>query len=198
MNNVKSMLINNVCSLQQQFAKIEQSQIEKIAKLIQQNNGTIFFTGIGKNGHVASITASTFSSIGIKSYFLNPVEAVHGEMGNIEDDDLIVAISKSGNTSELLSFLNKFKNNNQKTKIICLSSNPKSKISTIADLSIIIEIEKEIDKYNIVPTISIITYILFLQSVGYFVAEQKGFNLSIFKKNHPGGEIGSVLGALDT
>lgn len=197
MNKVKQTLISHMSAMQRQFANLEDLQIEKFVEIIKQNKATVFLTGIGKNAHVASTTASTFSSIGIKSRFLDPVEAVHGEMGNIENNDLIIAISKSGNTSELLNFLKKFKEINKVTKIVSLSSNEKSQMVTLADLSIVIDIEKEIDKYNIVPTISIATYILFLQSIGYCVAEQKGFNLAMFKKNHPGGAIGDKLRGLE-
>ena len=192
MKNIKKKLIQATNILKKQFDTIEEKQILDLVDLLQDHEETIFFTGIGKNGHVASITASTFASLGIKSYYLNPIEAVHGEIGNIDEKDIIILISKSGNTSELLNFVKKF-SKNKKTKTILLSSNKESKISKIVDKSIIFDIKQEIDKHNMVPTISIVSYIMFLQSVGYHIAIKRGFNLSVFKKNHPGGFIGETL-----
>ena len=74
-----------------------------------ESKGKIFFTGVGKNGHVAAKAASTFSSIGLPCFYINPVDSVHGDMGVINQDDIIVAISKGGNTEELIHFLHHVK-----------------------------------------------------------------------------------------
>lgn len=166
---------------------------EKVIQLMSSREGSLFFTGVGKNSHVASITASTFSSIGIRSFCMNPVDAVHGDMGNITEKDIVVAISKSGNTEELIVFLKNLKTSKPKTKIIAIHSNEKAEAKKYANEDLFIDIREEIDEDNIVPTSSLISYTILLQNIGYFIAKKEGYELKKFKHNHPGGSIGRLL-----
>lgn len=192
------MKVKNICFEQlniihQSISKIDESNVLKVIELISSCSGILYFTGIGKNGHVAAKTASTFASIGIRSLFLNPVDAVHGDMGNIRQEDLVFAISKSANTEELYVFLYNLKQNNPNIKVIFLHSNSDGKCLNLTDVNIYVPIEKEIDKFNIVPTTSISAYTIFLQSLGIHISEIQNFSLIQFKKNHPGGNIGKIL-----
>ena len=127
--------------------------------LLLNCKGKIFFTGVGKNGHVAAKATSTFSSIGLPCFFINPVDSVHGDMGVINKGDILVAISKSGNTEELIHFLKHVKYKN--CKIISIHSNPKNKSLKYSSLDINLHVRKEADHLNIVPTCSIAVFTVF-------------------------------------
>ena len=159
--------------------------------LLLSCKGKIFFTGVGKNGHVAAKATSTFSSIGLPCFFINPVDSVHGDMGVINKGDILVAISKSGNTEELIHFLKHVEHKN--CKIVSIHSNPKNKSLDYSSLDIDLRVSKEADHLDIVPTCSIAVFTVFLQSVACEISQRKELTLEQFVKNHPGGSIGKVL-----
>jgi len=158
---------------------------------IKKNNHKIFITGIGKNGHVAHKATSTFNSLSIPTFYINPVDAIHGDMGAITENDLLIAISKSGNTEELLLFL---KYVQKKTKNIWLiHSNLNNNANQYCSNNIYINIENEADHLNIVPTVSILVYSILLQSIACYIADQTDMNIKTFIMNHPGGSIGKIV-----
>jgi len=158
---------------------------------IKKNNHKIFITGIGKNGHVAHKAASTFNSLSIPTFYINPVDAIHGDMGAITENDLLIAISKSGNTEELLLFL---KYVQKKTKNIWLiHSNLNNNANQYCSNNIYINIENEADHLNMVPTVSILVYSILLQSIACYIADQTDINIKTFIMNHPGGSIGKIV-----
>ena len=158
--------------------------------LLLNCKGKIFFTGVGKNGHVAAKATSTFSSIGVSCFFIDPVDSVHGDMGVINEDDILVAVSKSGNTEELIHFLKNVEHKN--CKIVSIHSNPKNKSLDYSSLDIDLRVSKEADHLDIVPTCSIAVFTIFLQSVACEISERKQLTLEQFVKNHPGGSIGQT------
>lgn len=188
---MNGFLKKHIQNVSRSIQSVDESKIKEITEQILNCKGMLYFTGIGKNGHVAATAASTYASIGVRSIFINPVDAVHGDMGNIRKEDIIFSVSKSGNTEELINFLLKVKEKN--VKIISLCSDEKSKCQDISNMTIIVPDIQEADDYNIVPTVSIASYIILLQSIGLEIATRKNFNLQIFKKNHPGGNIGKLL-----
>jgi arabinose-5-phosphate isomerase len=192
MKETKEICLYQIRELESMINSLNEENIAIIESVIAGCKGILYFTGIGKNGHVAAKTASTFASIGIKSMFINPVDAVHGDMGNITNKDIVFAISKSGNTKELISFVWNLKNNTN-TKVILLHSNINNDLKELIDYEMYLDIPREADEFNIVPTVSISAYTVFLQSIGIAIANKNGFKLSIFKKNHPGGNIGDIL-----
>lgn len=165
-------------------------QVVELSQLIQNHNGHLFFTGIGKNGHVAAKAASTFCSVGIPSFFINPVDAVHGDMSVIRGEDIVIAISKSGETAELLVFLQKVRK--KKAQIILVHSHKNNSALKFSNLDIFLAVDKECDHLNIVPTASIVIFTTFLQSVACEIANQKQLTLPQFVDNHPGGSIGKL------
>lgn len=168
--------------------------IKLAIKLIKDCEGIIYFTGVGKNGHVAHTAASTFASLGIKAVYINPVDAVHGDMGVISDRDIVFAVSKSGTTIELLNFLNNLNESQPKTKIIFLSSNEniEQQVFLTNCEMLYVPIYKEMI-FDIVPTTSILVFSLVLQTIGIGVSGELNLSLGDFKKNHPGGNIGVLL-----
>ena len=170
-------------------------QIGEAADAINEltlKNGVVYFTGVGKNGHVASMAASTFASLGIRCIFLNPVDAVHGDMGVISPNDLVFAISKSGKTSELLNFLDCLKNSKPDTKVIFLSAEKELEISNPNTKFIYCPCSYEM-LFDIVPTTSLLNFLLVLQTIALLISSKRNLELKDFKMNHPGGEIGQKL-----
>ena len=164
--------------------------IDEFVDLLLNCKGKIFFTGVGKNGHVAAKATSTFSSIGVPCFFINPVDSVHGDMGVINKGDIIVAISKSGNTEELIHFLKHVEYKN--CKIVSIHSNRNNKSLEYSSMDIDLKVRMEADHLNIVPTCSIAVFTIFLQSVACEISERKQLTLEQFVKNHPGGSIGKT------
>ncbi len=162
-------------------------------QLLSSCKGTIYFTGIGKNGHVAQKAASTYASLGFNSIFLNPVDAVHGDMGVIRNQDVVFAISKSGLTSELLVFLKNLYHSKPNVVIIFLSSN--KNLANELDMDEILHLycptKHEAEPNNIVPTVSISNYVILLQSMALAMIDDN-YMIS-FRLNHPGGTIGEFL-----
>lgn len=194
---IKKVISEQMLFLNKSTYDINTQSLEDIklaVKIIKDCNGIIYFTGVGKNGHVAQTAASTFASLGIKAVFINPVDAVHGDMGVIGEGDIVFAISKSGRTSELLNFLNNLNESKPKTKIIFLSSNQniEQEVFYTNCEMLYVPIYKEMI-FDIVPTTSILVFSLVLQTIGISVASELNLSLNDFKKNHPGGNIGILL-----
>ena len=176
--------------IQESLQSLDLSKVDEFVDLLLNCKGKIFFTGIGKNGHVAAKATSTFSSIGVPCFFIDPVDSVHGDMGVINGDDILIAVSKSGNTEELIHFLKHVEYKN--CKIVSIHSNPTNKSLDYSSLDINLNVRKEADHLNIVPTCSIAVFTVFLQSVACEISQRKQLTLEQFVKNHPGGSIGKT------
>ena len=180
----------HIDAIKHSMRNVESEKIYNLLYLLLESEGKIFFTGVGKNGHVAAKAASTFSSIGLPCFYINPVDSVHGDMGVINEDDIIVAISKSGNTEELIHFLHHVKHKN--CKIVTLHSNPNNSCLDCSCLDLDLHVDDEADNLNVVPTSSIAIFTVFLQSIACEIADINGLTLEEFVSNHPGGSIGQI------
>jgi len=190
MGNFKTFFKKHIDEINLAMLTIDDNLVDDLVTYIKQPHRNLFITGIGKNGHVAAKAASTFNSMGIKIFYINPVDAVHGDMGIISEDDIIIAISKTGNTNELEIFLHHV---SQRTKNICLiHSNKNNKCLQYCNNDFYIEIVNEADHLNKVPTVSIAVYTIFLQSISCVLASENNLDLKTFIFNHPGGSIGQT------
>ena len=181
----------HIDAVKHSMRNVESEKIYCFLYLLLESKGKIFFTGVGKNGHVAAKATSTFSSIGVSCFFINPVDSVHGDMGVINKGDILVAISKSGNTEELIHFLKHVEHKN--CKIVSIHSNRNNKSLEYSFMDIDLKVRMEADHLNIVPTCSIAVFTVFLQSVACEISQRKQLTLEQFVNNHPGGSIGKVL-----
>lgn len=188
---VKDFYQKHIQSIQNSFDFLDDKKTRDLVDLIMNCDGKIFFTGIGKNGHVAAKATSTFSSIGVPCFFIDAVDSVHGDMGVICENDLLIAVSKSGNTEELLNFL--YHVEHKKCKIVSIHSNLNNKSLQYSFLDINLSVDEEADHLNIVPTSSIAVFTIFLQSVACEISFRKGLTLKQFVQNHPGGSIGKII-----
>ena len=180
----------HIDAIQYSHDNVDSAKVYNFVRLLLNSRGKIFFTGVGKNGHVAAKASSTFSSIGLPCFYINPVDSVHGDMGVIDSNDLLIAISKSGNTEELINFLHNV--SHKRCPIVSIHSNSGNKSLHYSNLDINLNVEAEADHLNIVPTCSIAVFTVFLQSIACEISSRKELTLSQFIKNHPGGSIGKT------
>ena len=189
-------------SLAKRSADIQINELKKIKKtfnssfvkavdLIVNNKGKIIFAGIGKSGLIARKISATFSSVGIPSFFCDPAQALHGDMGQIEKKDLLIIVSYSGNTSELKNMLRYA--NRYRIKIIGVASKPESILLKASDVKILIPKVKESDVTGMVPTSSTSITLLLGDCLATTVMQIKKFSKEKFKVYHPGGNIGNSL-----
>jgi len=192
----------NYTSLARKSAEIQINELKKVKKvfnnsfnkavdLILKCKGKVIFAGIGKSGLVARKISATFSSVGIPSFFCDPAQALHGDMGQIEKRDVLVIFSYSGNTSELnnmLKYANRFR-----IKIIGVASKPDSVLLKASDVKLILPKVKEADPTGMVPTSSTSITLLLGDCLATTVMSQRNFSKEKFKVFHPGGNIGNSL-----
>ena len=171
--------------------KIFNNSFIKAVDLILSCKGKVIFAGIGKSGLIARKISATFSSVGIPSFFCDPAQALHGDMGQIEKKDLLIIFSYSGNTSELTNML-KYANR-YRIKIIGIASKPDSLLLKASDIKIILPKVKESDVTGMVPTTSTSITLLVGDCLATTVMHRKKFSKEKFKVFHPGGNIGSSL-----
>jgi len=192
----------NYIKIAKQVAKIEILELKKINKLLNGSfikavdligncKGKIICAGVGKSGIIARKISATLSSVGISSFFLNPSEANHGDLGQIDKRDTLLVFSYSGNTSEILNML-KYANRFN-IKIIGISSKVDSLLLKASDIKILLPKVKEADPNNLVPTSSTSLQLLFGDCLAICLMNKMKFTKEKFKIYHPGGNIGQTL-----
>jgi len=163
----------------------------KSVEILYHCKGKVIFTGIGKSGHIARKISSTFSSTGTPSIFLHPAEAIHGDLGIIDKEDVLVIISNSGETEEIINIIPYLKFLN--VPIICITGNINSTIAQKSDVVIEIKIKREACPFNLAPTSSTTAILVLGDALAITLMELKGFTKEQFAKLHPGGLIGKRL-----
>jgi arabinose-5-phosphate isomerase len=193
---------NNYIQLAKKAANIQINELKKIHKtfnssfvkavdLILNCKGKVIFAGIGKSGLIARKVSASFSSVGIPSFFCDPAQALHGDMGQIERKDILIIFSYSGNTSELtnmLQYANRFR-----IKIIGVASKSDSLLLKASDIKILLPKVKESDVTGMVPTSSTSITMLLGDCLATTVMDKRKFSKDKFKIFHPGGNIGGSL-----
>ena len=163
----------------------------KAVEILYNCKGKVIFTGIGKSGHIARKISSTFSSTGTPSIFLHPAEAIHGDLGIIDKQDVLVIISNSGETEEIINIIPYLKFLN--IPIICITGNINSTLAQKSDVVIDIKIKREACPFNLAPTSSTTAILVLGDALAITLMELKGFTKEQFAKLHPGGLIGKRL-----
>ena len=192
----------NYISLANKAANIQIGELKKVKKIFNNSfinavdlilncKGKVIFAGIGKSGLIARKISATFSSVGIPSFFCDPAQALHGDMGQIEKKDILIVVSYSGNTSELTNML-KYANR-YRIKIIGIASKLDSILLKASDIKLVLPKVKEADITGMVPTSSTTITLLLGDCLATTVMYQKKFSKEKFKIFHPGGNIGSSL-----
>jgi len=192
----------NYISVAKKAAAIQISELRKINKIFNKSfiqavdliancKGKVIAAGIGKSGLIARKVSATLSSVGISSFFLNPSEANHGDLGQIDKRDLLLVFSYSGNTSEIanmLRYANRFN-----IKIIGVASEKESLLLKASDVKLLLPQVKESDPTGMVPTTSTSITLLLGDCLAVALMNKMSFSKERFKMFHPGGNIGQTL-----
>jgi len=167
------------------------SNFEKIINLIHKNKGKLIITGIGKSAIIGKKIAATLNSTGTLSFFLHAADAMHGDLGIIQKEDIILFISNSGNSPEIKMLIPIIKK--RKNKIIGLTSKPDSFLAKNSDFIIHTYVEKEACPNNLAPTTSTSVQLAMGDAIAMSLLSLKNINSEDFAKLHPGGQIGKSL-----
>lgn len=163
----------------------------KAVDLVCNCKGKLIVTGVGKSGHVGEKIAATLASLGTPSFFLNPLDAYHGDLGMIAEGDVVMAISYSGNTDELLRFIPLLID--RKIPIIGVSSNPSSLLGQYSTCHLNIKVDHEADPLNLAPTSSTTTTMAMGDALACALVHLRNFKPNDFAQFHPGGTLGKML-----
>ncbi len=166
-------------------------QFDKTVDLILHCTGKLIVTGVGKSGHIGAKIAATLSSTGTPSFFINPLDAFHGDLGVIQNDDVVLAISNSGQTDELLRFLPYLLE--RKIPVIGMSGNPKSLLAQYATAHLNVAVSHEACPLGLAPTSSTTATLAMGDALACALMEARNFKASDFAQYHPGGTLGKRL-----
>ena len=169
---------------------IDESFVE-IVNIICDCKGRLIFTGIGKSGHISKKISATLSSTGTSSFFIHSTEAFHGDLGMIQEEDIVVAISYSGETEDLLKTIPVIKKLG--CSVIGVSGNDESTLSKISDYHQLIRVEKEACPLDLAPTSSATATLVWGDALAISLMNKKDFKPEDFAKSHPGGTLGRKL-----
>lgn len=164
---------------------------EKAVDLIYNCKGKFIVTGVGKSGHVGEKIAATMASLGTPSFFVNPLDAYHGDLGMFEPTDVVLAISYSGNTDELLRFIPMLIDRN--IPIIGMTGNPNSLLAQHSVCHLNIAVEREADPLNLAPTSSTTAQMAMGDALACALVKVRNFKDTDFAQFHPGGSLGKKL-----
>ena len=163
----------------------------KAVQLILSSNGRVIVAGVGKSANIASKIVATFNSTGQPAVFLHAADAIHGDLGNIQKNDVVICISKSGNTSEIKYLLPLIKN--MGNKIIAICGNNSSYLENQADFVLDASVKKEACPHNLAPTSSTTAQLVLGDALAICLLESKNFTDKDFARFHPGGVLGKRL-----
>ena len=166
-------------------------EFDRAVELMYRCHGKIIVTGVGKSGHVGAKIAATLSSTGTPSFFINPLDVFHGDLGVMTSDDVVLAISNSGQTDELLRFIPLVLQ--MEIPIIAMSGNPESLLSKYANCHLNVSVSHEADPMNLAPTSSATAEMVMGDALAVALIKKRNFKPQDFAQFHPGGELGKRL-----
>ena len=166
-------------------------QFDKAVELIMQCQGKVIVTGVGKSGHIGAKIAATLASTGTPSFFVNPLDVFHGDLGVMSKGDVVLAISNSGQTDELLRFIPMVLH--MEIPIIAMTGNPTSLLAKYALCHLNVSVTKEACPLNLAPTSSTTATLVMGDALAVALMERRHFQPQDFAQFHPGGELGKRL-----
>ncbi|WP_230401572.1 KpsF/GutQ family sugar-phosphate isomerase [Hanstruepera ponticola] len=193
---------NSIIQLAKQTIEMESQSISNLSNLIDKDfeasvsciynsKGRVIITGIGKSAIIATKIVATLNSTGTPAVFMHAADAIHGDLGLILDDDVVICISKSGNTPEIKVLVPLIKR--AKNKMIAITGNPESFLGKNADYVLNTYVEKEACPNNLAPTTSTTAQLVMGDALAVCLLELRGFSSKDFAKYHPGGALGKKL-----
>ena len=167
------------------------AEFERAAQLIASCTGRTIVTGVGKSGIVGRKIAASLASLGTPAFFVHASEAVHGDLGMITGNDVVIALSNSGETVEIVHVAPLMRR--QAATLIAITSRPTSTLARLADVHLDIGVREEADRRGLAPTTSAIATMALGDALALALAEARGFTRGQFHEYHPGGSLGKQL-----
>lgn len=192
LQSVQSSLQNEATALQLLANNVGEAY-EKAVELLASCEGKVIITGIGKSGHIGKKIAASLASTGTPSFFVHSAEAVHGDSGMIEQRDVVILLSNSGETGEVLNALAIVSKIGAKR--IAITKNANSTLAVQSDVALTYAFEKEADHLGLAPTTSALLQLAIGDALAVALCEHKGFSKEDFLFYHPGGSLGNQLKA---
>jgi arabinose-5-phosphate isomerase len=180
-----------IMALKQRLENDNAQAFTQAISVLLSCKGRIVVSGIGKSGHIGRKVAATFASTGSPAFFVHPAEASHGDLGMVTQDDVFVAFSNSGETSELTAIVPIIKRTG--AKLISITGNPGSSLAELADAHINVSVEKEACPLNLAPTASTTAALAMGDALAVALLDARGFKPEDFARSHPGGSLGRRL-----
>ncbi len=166
-------------------------RFDSAVQLLRQCKGRVIVTGMGKSGLICRKIAATLTSTGTAAFFLHPAEAIHGDLGVIQTDDVVVALSYSGETAELVHLLETIRRLG--ARLVAITGNPRSSLAEAADVALDCSVAEEACPMNLVPTASTTAALAIGDALAMTLLVEKGFRQEDFANLHPGGKLGKRL-----
>ena len=199
---ISEALGNKALDLAREVLAIEAAAVHALIASVDANflaalelmlhcQGRIVVSGMGKSGHIARKIASTLASTGSPAFFVHPAEASHGDLGMITQHDVVIALSNSGESPELLTIVPILKRSG--AKLISLTGNPNSSLALEADVHLDTSVEKEACPHNLAPTASTTAALALGDALAVSLLDARGFGPEDFARSHPGGSLGRRL-----
>ncbi|WP_299157640.1 KpsF/GutQ family sugar-phosphate isomerase [uncultured Tenacibaculum sp.] len=193
---------NAILSTAKETILLESNAIANLANLLDSSfidavnfifnsKGRVIVTGIGKSANIANKMVATFNSTGTPAVFMHAADAIHGDLGNVQTNDVVICLSKSGNTPEIKVLVPLIKSSNN--KIVAITGNPDSFLGKNADFLLNSFVEKEACPNNLAPTTSTTAQLVLGDALAVCLLDLRGFTSSDFAKYHPGGALGKRL-----
>ena len=173
------------------LANLLDEHFEKAVNFILNSNGRVIVTGIGKSANIATKIVATFNSTGTPAIFMHAADAIHGDLGNVQENDVVICLSKSGNTPEIKVLVPLIKNYGN--KIIAITGNIDSFLGKNSDFPLNTYVEKEACPNNLAPTTSTTAQLVMGDALAVCLQDLRGFSTKDFAKYHPGGALGKRL-----
>ncbi len=186
----RAVLETEAQSIHDLIKRLDQA-FHQACELMLVCEGRIVVIGMGKSGHIGGKIAATLASTGSPAFFVHPGEASHGDMGMITSKDVVLALSNSGETAEILTILPLIKRLN--TPLISLTGNPKSELSRAADVNLDVSVSNEACPLDLAPTSSTTATLAMGDALAIALLEARGFTAEDFARSHPGGSLGRKL-----
>lgn len=185
------VLETEIEALEQLDQYLNQDFVKACESIIANKDGKVVVMGMGKSGHIGNKIAATLASTGTSSFFVHPGEAAHGDLGMIEPGDIVLAISNSGESGEILALFPVLKRLN--IKIISMTGKPNSNMAKLSDIHLQITVPKEACPIQLAPTSSTTATLVMGDALAMALMQARGFTSEDFALSHPGGALGRKL-----
>ncbi|AOW81641.1 arabinose-5-phosphate isomerase KdsD [Vibrio mimicus] len=190
-NVAKQVLRTEIAALQQLEQYINADFASACTTILANQTGKVVVMGMGKSGHIGKKIAATLASTGTSAFFVHPGEASHGDLGMIERGDIVLAISNSGESSEILALIPVLKRLN--IRVISMTGNPSSNMAKLADIHLQITVPREACPLELAPTSSTTATLVMGDALAVALMQARGFTAEDFALSHPGGALGRKL-----